>query len=54
MCGLERGRLYKEIAVELGISDAAVRKHAHKIFLKFHVHNRSEAIGPWFKGNGYP
>ncbi len=44
---LGKGRLYKEIADELGISLSAVHKHQHNIFLKLHVGNRTEAILRW-------
>ncbi len=47
MRGLGKGRLYKEIADQLGISLSAVHKHQHNIFLKLHVGNRTEAILRW-------
>lgn len=49
---LANGRLDKEIADELGISETVVHKQVHKIYLKFHVHNRVEAVGAWLNGNG--
>ncbi len=38
------GRLYKEIADQLGISQSAVRHHIEHIYKKLHVRSRSEAI----------
>lgn len=52
MSRLAGGRLYKEIAFELRMSEALVRKHAHKIYQKFQVQNRAEAIGVWFNQIG--
>jgi len=40
-----KGLLYKETAAELRISYSTVHKHQHNIFKKFHVTNRTEAIG---------
>lgn len=45
---LSKGLLYKEIAVQLGISVATVRQHIHKIYEKLHVQNRTEAINKAF------
>jgi len=42
--GLAEGLLYKEIADKLGISFSAVHQHAHRIYQKFDVTNRTEAI----------
>jgi DNA-binding NarL/FixJ family response regulator len=41
---LARGRLYKEIADELGVSLDTVRKHLQSIYHKLHVHSRTEAV----------
>ena len=41
---LARGRLYKEIADELGVSLDTVRKHLQSIYHKLHVHTRTEAV----------
>jgi DNA-binding NarL/FixJ family response regulator len=41
---LARGRLYKEIADELGVSLDTVRKHLQSIYQKLHVHSRTEAV----------
>jgi DNA-binding NarL/FixJ family response regulator len=51
---LGKGRLYKEIADELGISFSAVHKHQHNIFLKLHVGNRTEAILRWHASKPAP
>lgn len=42
-----QGLLYKEAADQLGISHAAVHKLQHKIFVKLHVGNRTEAVSSW-------
>ncbi len=42
--GLSRGRQYKEIAGELGVSFNTVRTHVNRIYEKLHVHSRQEAI----------
>ncbi len=44
---LAKGFLYKEIADKMGISFAIVHKLQHKIFVKLHVSNRTEAINKW-------
>jgi len=41
---LARGRLYKEIADELGVGLDTVRKHLQSIYHKLHVHSRTEAV----------
>ena len=41
---LSKGLLYKEIAVELGITTGTVKQHIHKIYDKMQVNNRTEAI----------
>ena len=46
---LAKGRLYKEIADELEVSQSTVHKHKHNIFLKLHVGNRTEAAGKWME-----
>jgi DNA-binding NarL/FixJ family response regulator len=46
---LAKGRLYKEIADELGISSSAVKKHVGHIFLKVQVENRTEAAVKWIE-----
>lgn len=42
--GLARGRQYKEIADELGVSFNTVRTHIGRIYQKLHVHSRTEAV----------
>ena len=44
---LSRGLLYKEIAVELGITTGTVKQHIHKIYHKLQVNNRTEAINKY-------
>ena len=41
---LANGALYKEIAGTLGISLDTVRTHLRRIYEKFHVHTRTEAV----------
>jgi DNA-binding NarL/FixJ family response regulator len=41
---LANGALYKEIAGDLGISLDTVRTHLRRIYDKFHVHTRTEAV----------
>lgn len=45
---LSRGLLYKEIASETKISIQTVRRHCFNIYLKLHVHNRTEALNKYF------
>ncbi len=40
---LEQGRLYKEIADQLGIALGTVNTHIRRIYEKLHVHSRAEA-----------
>ena len=47
---LAKGFLYKEIADKMGISFPTVHKLQHKIFLKLHAGNRTEAINKWSGG----
>lgn len=42
--GLSNGYLYKEIAEKLHISEGTVKQHAHKIYQKLQVNNRTEAV----------
>ena len=48
---LAKGLLYKEIADELRLSFSTVHKLQHRIFLKLHVSNRTEAVTRWQEGN---
>ena len=41
---LASGYLYKEIANKMGIKEGTVKQHAHKIYLKLQVNNKTEAI----------
>lgn len=41
---LAKGRLYKEVAGELGISMSTVNSHVEAIYKKLHVQTRTEAI----------
>jgi len=44
------GFLYKEIAVELNVTIDAIKKHAHNIYEKLQVRNRSEVIRKYMEG----
>jgi len=44
------GFLYKEIAVKLNVTIDAIKKHAHNIYEKLQVRNRSEAIRKYMEG----
>ena len=52
MSCLANGLLYKEIADQLRLSFSTVHKLQHRIFLKLHVNNRTEAVTKWLNGNG--
>lgn len=41
---LAQGYLYKEIAVQLGVSYQTVNTHVRRIYEKLHVHSRSQAV----------
>ena len=41
---LAKGRLYKEIASDLGISMGTLRTHQQRIYEKLHVQSRTEAV----------
>ena len=45
---LADGLLYKEISERVGISDAAVKQHIHRMYVKLHVQNRTEAVNRFF------
>ena len=47
---LAKGFLYKEIADKMDITFSTVHKLQHKIFVKLHVGNRTEAINKWNGG----
>lgn len=48
---LVRGNTYKEIAVNLKITVGTVRHHIKSIYLKLHVHSKSEAVAKALKDN---
>ncbi|MCI0744782.1 MAG: response regulator transcription factor [Verrucomicrobia subdivision 3 bacterium] len=41
---LVKGLLYKQIAAQMGISMGTVRTYTQRIYEKFHVHTRTEAV----------
>lgn len=42
--GLKAGRLNKQIAFDLGVSEAAIKAHLTSVFRKLGVHNRTQAV----------
>lgn len=48
---LVRGRLYKEIAVVLEISQETVRKHVYNVYKKLHINNRVEAYNKFYSSH---
>ena len=47
--GVAQGKLYKEVAAELHISEAAVKYHMERILALLKVGSRSEAVALAFK-----
>lgn len=45
---LAQGLLYKEISLRIGISEAAIKQHIHRMYAKLHVQNRTEAVNRFF------
>lgn len=45
---LAEGLLYKEISMRIGISEAAIKQHIHRMYAKLHVQNRTEAVNKFF------
>ena len=41
---LAEGLLYKEISARIGLSEAAIKQHIHRMYGKLHVQNRTEAV----------
>jgi DNA-binding NarL/FixJ family response regulator len=48
LANLAKGKSYKEIAADCGISGDTTRKHMARIYEKLHVHSRTEAILKYF------
>lgn len=46
---LSQGYLYKEIAIELGVSDNTVDTYRRRIYEKLHVHSRAQAAAIYHK-----
>jgi DNA-binding CsgD family transcriptional regulator len=44
---LEEGKAYKEIALELSVSETLVHKLVHRVFLRLCAHNRTKALAHW-------
>ncbi|MFN5423400.1 MAG: response regulator [bacterium] len=51
---LVKGRLYKEIAVALVISQETVRKHVYNVYKKLHINNRVEAYNKYYNSRKTP
>ena len=49
---LVKGRLYKEIASTLEISQETVRKHVYNVYKKLHINNRVEAYNKYYGSGG--
>lgn len=45
------GKINKEIAIEIGISENTVRNYISRIFKKINVSNRTEAANYWLRNN---
>lgn len=45
---LAEGLLYKEISLRIGISEAAIKQHIHRLYGKLQVQNRTEAVNRYF------
>jgi DNA-binding NarL/FixJ family response regulator len=44
LVGLQRGRLNKQIAFDMGVTEATVKAHMTAIFRKLGVQNRTQAV----------
>ena len=44
LVGLQQGRLNKQIAFDLGVSEATIKAHLTSVFRKLGVHNRTQAV----------
>ena len=42
--GLRAGRLNKQIAFDLGVTEATIKAHLTSVFRKLGVHNRTQAV----------
>ena len=47
---LAEGKMYKEVAIRLGITMETVKKHTRHIYSKLKVQNRMEAVNKWRLG----
>lgn len=44
LVGLQQGRLNKQIAYDLGVTEATIKAHLTSVFRKLGVHNRTQAV----------
>jgi DNA-binding NarL/FixJ family response regulator len=44
LIGLQQGRLNKQIAFDLGVTEATIKAHLTSVFRKLGVHNRTQAV----------
>jgi DNA-binding NarL/FixJ family response regulator len=42
--GLAEGKLYKQIAADLGLAESTVRSHLHNLYRKLDVSDRAQAV----------
>ncbi len=47
--GMAAGKPYKEIADQLGVSVHTIRSYIRRIYEKFHVRTRTEAVAKYFR-----
>lgn len=45
------GQSDKQIAIQLHISVHTVRSHLNRVFLRYGLHNRAEAVALWLRGS---
>jgi len=44
LCLLAQGKVYKQIAQDLGLSTSTVRTHLHNVYRKLDAHDRARAV----------
>jgi DNA-binding CsgD family transcriptional regulator len=51
---LEAAKAYKDIAIELSVSETLVHKLVHRVFLRLCARNRTEALAHWWACSACP